>query len=65
MNLFHTFAAHCIGSRGEAVIDYRIVKKEAWERVEEFRIGERIKSDHPKYLCGSEGWGGKNRKGKG
>jgi hypothetical protein len=31
---------------GETVIDYGIVKEEAWERVEEFRIGERVKSDH-------------------
>jgi hypothetical protein len=28
------------------VIDYEIVKEEAWERVEEFRIGERGESDH-------------------
>jgi hypothetical protein len=26
------------------VIDYGIVNEEAWERVEEFRIGERIES---------------------
>jgi hypothetical protein len=31
----------CIGSRGETVIDYEIVNEEAWEKVEEFRIGER------------------------
>jgi hypothetical protein len=31
-----------IGSRGEreTVVDYGIVNEEAWERVEEFRIGE-------------------------
>jgi hypothetical protein len=28
------------------VIDYGIVNEEAWERVEEFRIGERVESDH-------------------
>jgi predicted DNA-binding WGR domain protein len=36
----------CIGSRGETVIDYGIVNEEAWERVEQFRIGERAESDH-------------------
>jgi hypothetical protein len=44
----------CIGSRGETVIDYGIVNEEAWEKVEEFRIGER----------GGEGEG-KNREEKG
>jgi hypothetical protein len=29
-----------IGNRRETVIDYGIVKDEAWERVEEFKIGE-------------------------
>jgi hypothetical protein len=33
-----------IGSRGETVIDYGIVNEEAWERVEESRIGERVES---------------------
>jgi predicted DNA-binding WGR domain protein len=28
------------------VIDYGMVNEEAWERVEEFRIGERVESDH-------------------
>jgi hypothetical protein len=28
------------------VIDYGIVNEEAWEREEEFGIGERIDSDH-------------------
>jgi hypothetical protein len=32
------------GSRGETVIDYGILNKESWERVEEFRIGERVES---------------------
>jgi hypothetical protein len=27
-----------LDSRGETVIDYGIVKKEAWETIEEFRI---------------------------
>jgi hypothetical protein len=35
-----------IGSRRETVIDYGIVNDEAWERVEEFRIGEKVESDH-------------------
>jgi hypothetical protein len=28
------------------MIDYGTVNEEAWERVEEFRIGERVESDH-------------------
>jgi hypothetical protein len=35
-----------IGSREETVIDDGIVKEKASERVEEFGIGERVKSDH-------------------
>jgi hypothetical protein len=35
-----------IGSRGETATDYRIVNEKAWERVEEFRMGERVESDH-------------------
>ncbi|KAJ3633620.1 hypothetical protein MTP99_010558 [Tenebrio molitor] len=35
-----------IGSRGGTVIDYGIVYEEAWKRVEEFRTGERVESDH-------------------
>jgi hypothetical protein len=35
-----------VGSREETVIDYGIVNQEAWERVEEFRIGGRVESDH-------------------
>jgi hypothetical protein len=35
-----------IGSRGETMIHYGIVNEEAWERVEEFRIGKRAESDH-------------------
>jgi hypothetical protein len=31
-----------VGRREETVIDYGIVNEEAWERVEEFRIGERV-----------------------
>jgi hypothetical protein len=33
------FGAPSIGSRGETVIDYGTVNEEAWERVEEGRIG--------------------------
>jgi hypothetical protein len=33
-----------IGSRREIVIDYETVNEEAWERVEEFKIGEREQS---------------------
>jgi predicted DNA-binding WGR domain protein len=40
------FETPCIDSRGETVIDYGMVNEEAWERVEEFRIGERVESDH-------------------
>jgi hypothetical protein len=32
--------------RRETVIYYGIVNEEAWEKVEEFRIGERVESDH-------------------
>jgi hypothetical protein len=34
-----------IGSREETGMDYGIINKEAWERVKEFRIGERVESD--------------------
>ncbi|KAH0811711.1 hypothetical protein GEV33_011080 [Tenebrio molitor] len=33
-------------SRGETVIDYAIVNEAAWERVKEFKVGERVDSDH-------------------
>jgi hypothetical protein len=37
-----------IGSREETGMDYGIINEEAWERVKEFRIGERerVESDH-------------------
>jgi hypothetical protein len=35
-----------VGSRGETVIDYAIVNEAAWERVKEFKVGERVDSDH-------------------
>jgi hypothetical protein len=35
-----------IGSRGEIMIVYGVMNEEAWERVKEFRIGERAKSGH-------------------
>jgi hypothetical protein len=33
-------------SREETVIDYGIVNEEAYQRPEEFRIGDRVESDH-------------------
>jgi hypothetical protein len=47
-----------IGSRGETVTDYGIVNEEAWERVEDFRIGEKVESDHLEIALR------KNREGK-
>jgi hypothetical protein len=35
-----------IGSSGKTVTDCGIMNEEAWERVEEFRIGHRAESDH-------------------
>jgi hypothetical protein len=35
-----------IDIRRETVLDYGIVNEETWERVQEFRIGERSESDH-------------------
>jgi hypothetical protein len=35
-----------VGSRGETVIDYAIVNEAAWERAKEFKVGERVDSDH-------------------
>ncbi|KAH0816889.1 hypothetical protein GEV33_005903 [Tenebrio molitor] len=35
-----------VGSRVETVIDYAIVNEAAWERVKEFKVGERVDSDH-------------------
>jgi hypothetical protein len=35
-----------IDIRRETVLDYGIVNEEIWERVQEFRIGERSESDH-------------------
>jgi hypothetical protein len=35
-----------VGSMGETVIDYAIVNEAAWERVKEFKVGERVDSDH-------------------
>jgi hypothetical protein len=53
-----------IGSKGEIVIDYGIVNEEAWESVEEFRIGERVESDHLPLEISIEGTNHKER-GKG
>jgi hypothetical protein len=33
-----------IGSRGEIMIVYGVMNEEAWERVKQFRIGEREQS---------------------
>jgi hypothetical protein len=35
-----------VGSRGETVIDYAIVNEAARERLKEFKVGERVDSDH-------------------
>jgi hypothetical protein len=35
-----------VANRGETVIDYAIVNEAAWERVEEFKVGERVDSGH-------------------
>jgi hypothetical protein len=35
-----------VGSRGETLIDYAIVNEAAWERVDKFKVGERVDSDH-------------------
>ncbi|KAJ3666595.1 hypothetical protein Zmor_002032 [Zophobas morio] len=35
-----------VGARGESIIDYGIVKEEAWEEIESFKVGERVESDH-------------------
>jgi hypothetical protein len=35
-----------IGSRGETVIDYVMVNEEAWDKIKEFKVGERVESDH-------------------
>jgi hypothetical protein len=53
-----------IDSRGETVVVYGTVNEETWERVEEFRIGETVESDHLEIALGSE-WERKNREGKG
>jgi hypothetical protein len=46
------------------VIDYGIVNEEAWERVEELRIGERVGSSDVEMTVRSEEEG-KNREAKG
>jgi hypothetical protein len=51
-----------IGNRRETVIDYGIVKEEAWERVEEFKIGEWVESDHPKIALRKRGEGKEQRR---
>jgi hypothetical protein len=46
------------------VIDYGIVNEEAWERVEEFRIREKIESDHHQIALRKRR-GGKEQRKKG
>jgi hypothetical protein len=53
-----------IGNRGETVIDYGIVNEEAWERVEEFKIEERVESYHLEIALRKRR-GGKEQKRKG
>jgi hypothetical protein len=45
------------------VIDYGIANEEAWERVEKFRIGERVESDHLQIAL-SKRRGGKEQRRK-
>jgi hypothetical protein len=52
-----------VGSKGETVIDYGIVNEEAWEGVEEFRIGERAESGHLEIALRKRR-GGKEQEGK-
>lgn len=35
-----------VGARGSSVIDYALVNEKMYDRLREFRIGERIESDH-------------------
>jgi hypothetical protein len=49
------------GRNSDRLIDYGIVNEEAWERVEEFRIGERVESD-PLEITLRKRKGGKNRR---
>ncbi|XP_071646051.1 uncharacterized protein [Temnothorax longispinosus] len=35
-----------VGVKGETIIDYALANTEAWERIEDFRIEERVESDH-------------------
>jgi hypothetical protein len=51
-------------SRGETVTDYGIVNDEAWERVEEFRIGEKAGSHHLE-IASRKRRGGKEQRRKG
>jgi hypothetical protein len=53
-----------VDNRRETVIEYGIVNKEAWERVEEFRIGERVEWDHFEIVL-TKRRGGKEQRRKG
>jgi hypothetical protein len=44
------------------VIDYGTVNEEAWERVEEFRIGERVELDHLEIALGKRRGGKEQRR---
>lgn len=35
-----------VGPRGETVIDYVVVNEDAWAEIEDFRVEERVESDH-------------------
>lgn len=35
-----------VGVKGDTIIDYALANTEAWERIEDFRIEERVESDH-------------------
>jgi hypothetical protein len=50
--------------RGETGIDYGIANEEAWEKVEEFRRGERAESE-PFEIALTKGRGGKEQRRKG
>ena len=45
-----------IGQMGNSVVDYAITEVEIWERINEFKIGERTKSDHQPIEIDIEDW---------
>jgi hypothetical protein len=54
-----------VGSRRETVIDYAIINETAWERVKEFKVGERVDSNHFPLEITIEGRKGKGRNKRG